>query len=135
MMLQNYNSNPYVTLIMLLFCHTMIQDQSHPASPFHQKQIIVTFKNDNWFCPDKLAINKLMTLMATDILQYVRVLGDNTVIFRLNRNDEFCAESILYKLPFVEYIEEDIMVQHYNIKPILFDDYDFDKKINVTNIV
>lgn len=130
MMMMNYSPNPYVTLIMLLFCHTLIdnidhtQQNTHMMPMFSQKRILVTFRNDTTLCPDQKSLMKLVTLLSADIIHYVRMYNDNTVIFQLDYDNEFCAETILQNLPFVEHVEEDHIVTHCGIGPILLNQYE-----------
>ena len=115
----NNTTNPYVTLTYLLLCHTLVDHQSlsntTDYNPFGQKQLVVSFKSfTNQLIPTKDEINKLMLLIASESLNFVRLYDSNSMIFKTEWNNEFCVENILNKLRFVDYVEEDISMHHCN---------------------
>ena len=109
----NNTTNPYVTMTYLLLCHTLVDHQilsnRTDYNPYDKKQLLVSFKPfNNQLVPTREAINKLMLLVASESLNFVRLHDSNSMIFRTEWNNEFCVENILYQLPFVDYVEEDI---------------------------
>lgn len=113
----NNTTNPYVTLAYLLLCHTVVPQVSNTTvyNPYNQKQLIVAFKPyDETQCIQRDAINKMMLLVASESLNFVRLYDSNTMIFRTDWNNEFCIENILQQLPFIDYVEEDIMMNFGN---------------------